>query len=876
MRKLLITIAGTAAMLTSTSCIKEAVGEAMVGTIHFGASTVYENGPATKTDYSGKDQDDNGISSSSRYERIDWLSTDKIRILCDQAVLVSGSGHHADYSVIPAGVDEAARQKHKASVVPADDNGLQWNGDGTYHFYGYYPSTAQNPRATINTKATSLATVTGHIPATQSVTSGTGEEDHVFKPDMDYAYMYAYASASSGGTVSLSFKPLFTAVEFTLLTDPSSPVSGNKLTKVALSSSQSGSSLAGDFSATLNQSASFEDLAITSGSNEITITLPDGGVDLDETEAYTVTFLMLPQDQTELTLTLTFADNTTRALALKDNGNWITIPACKKTYIWKLAAPATVETYTYTLTATSPSSDFPQAGSTQSYTVTSYKTGTTSGTTSAVPWTASFSTDGGNTWTDTKPDWLTAFTTSDAGSTTAQNYDATASKNDSYTGWGGSKTEMATSKATAYDLSCHDIYGNSTGGTERSAPYNTANCYVVSAPGWYCFPCVYGNAITGGVDKGETYNKGKSDATNIMGAFLNHKGAAITDAWINKNSVTINGASVLWQEVSDMIQNVSFESDYIYFYVNPSNIAQGNAVIIAQEGSTTVWSWHIWVMDNPTEKLATKTVYSHATTNVSIVNPQGMMSMNLGTVEGPAAQGRSVMVRFSQPGSSETAAITIKQNGSTTNYTSTHYQWGRKDPFSNVPSCFGTPQNYVQASATVGNAIQEPNVFFQYNSSSTYDWLYTRYDNLWNTNVTTYADSDLGVQKTIYDPCPPGFKVPNRNAFSGFNTSEANLSGTGHISASNNTTFSTYKGYYFYVNPSDHDQGTIFFPASGDRSGSNGSLNLVGSYGHYWAAAACIFGPWWYGGGLSFSSSYVGADYGCYRAFGFAVRPVAE
>ncbi|MBQ2221843.1 MAG: hypothetical protein II421_00335, partial [Bacteroidales bacterium] len=723
------------------------------------------------------------------------------------------------------------------------------------------------------TKETNLATVTGVIPATQTVTQGTGTEDHVFKPDMNNAYMYAYASASSGGDVTLSFKPLVTAVEFTLLTDSTNPITDNKLTKVTLSSTQSGSYLAGNFSATLNQSASFEDLNVTSGSNSIDIVIPGGGVDLSTSTAYTVTFLMLPQEQSKLTLTLTFADNSTKALKLKNDSDWLCILACKKTYIWKLAAPKTVETYTYTISATAPS-DFAQAGSTKTYSVTSYKTGDTSGNRTAVSWTAEFSTDGGTTWSSDKPSWLTEFTTSGIGSATATNYSATAAENNSYTGWAGTTTSLRDSKSNAYDLSCYDIYGNFTGGTERSTPYNTANCYVVSAPGWYCFPCVYGNAITGGSDNGNAYKKGASDATNIMGAFKNHAGNGISDPWIKNNSVTIDGASILWQEVSDMIQNVSFESDYIYFYVNPSNIAQGNAVVTALAGSTVVWSWHIWVMDNPTVKLATKDVYSHASTNKSVVYPNKMMLMNLGTREGTsAAQSRSVKVRFSQTGSTEEAIITIKQNGSTASYTSTHYQWGRKDPFSNSDSYVSKEKS--STSTTPGLAIQNPSTIY-YLSSSPYDWSTTRYDNLWNTNVTTYADSDLEVKKTIYDPCPPGFKVPNRNAFSGFSTTGANTSTSSQFSASNVSSYSTDKGYYFYINPSDHDAGTIFFPASGYRDNSNGSLYSVGSSGYCWSAAPYVSGSNQDGRNLGFSSGYVGpVDYNG-RAHGFAVRPVVD
>ena len=65
---------------------------------------------------------------------------------------------------------------------------------------------------------------------------------------------------------------------------------------------------------------------------------------------------------------------------------------------------------------------------------------------------------------------------------------------------------------------------------------------------------------------------------------------------------------------------------------------------------------------------------------------------------------------------------------------------------------------------------------------------------------------------------------------------------------------------------------SIFFPASGYRNISNGSLNNVGSYGYYWSASA-------YNSNLGhILTFYSGYWYWCsnYRAYGFPVRAVAE
>ena len=65
---------------------------------------------------------------------------------------------------------------------------------------------------------------------------------------------------------------------------------------------------------------------------------------------------------------------------------------------------------------------------------------------------------------------------------------------------------------------------------------------------------------------------------------------------------------------------------------------------------------------------------------------------------------------------------------------------------------------------------------------------------------------------------------------------------------------------------------SIFFPASGYRYSSYGTLNYVGSYGYYWSASA---GNSYYGCNLYFYSSNWDWSYN-YRAGGYPVRAVAE
>lgn len=123
-------------------------------------------------------------------------------------------------------------------------------------------------------------------------------------------------------------------------------------------------------------------------------------------------------------------------------------------------------------------------GGTAAYAVRSYRKAerVKAGQTEELPptplaWSAEFSTDGGKTWTSRCPEWVTGFTDQAEGSVEEVKYEAAV----------GSKpidetidpnTSLRTAEAvTDYDLS-------TAGGT---TPVNTANCYVVNAPGTYRF-----------------------------------------------------------------------------------------------------------------------------------------------------------------------------------------------------------------------------------------------------------------------------------------------------------------------------------------------------------------------------------------------------
>ena len=72
------------------------------------------------------------------------------------------------------------------------------------------------------------------------------------------------------------------------------------------------------------------------------------------------------------------------------------------------------------------------------------------------------------------------------------------------------------------------------------------------------------------------------------------------------------------------------------------------------------------------------------------------------------------------------------------------YQWGRKDPM-----CYLDNNNIVKRSTNTMEAIQNPDVLY-YNAGGNWNWIDN--SNYW------------GKGKTLYDPCPAGYRVPGKEA----------------------------------------------------------------------------------------------------------------
>ena len=255
-----------AATLFVTACSdEELINEGRVpaadgSEIIFGGRAGFENNdPKGRTIYTGEVYTYDGKD----FERIDWITGDKIEIYSPQAS--NGPSAHYNVTGFTTG-DENAGETGKGSdyayLERQGESSLQWNGDGDHTFYAMYPSTSMFVRedGTIPTveqgiklgKSGNNIVVNGTVPTSQSGTITESDGNYTIAPNMKYAYMVAKTTANriENPNVGLSFVPIVTAVEFELKVPENTD---EEVHDVLIAEIQvTGTGIAGDFTADLS------------------------------------------------------------------------------------------------------------------------------------------------------------------------------------------------------------------------------------------------------------------------------------------------------------------------------------------------------------------------------------------------------------------------------------------------------------------------------------------------------------------------------------------------------------------------------------------------------------------------------------------------
>lgn len=417
-----------------------------------------------------------------------------------------------------------------------------------------------------------------------------------------------------------------------------------------------------------------------------------------------------------------------------------------------------------------------------------------------------------------------------------------------------------------------------------AAGTRTANCYVVKttdANKWYRF-------------KATVRGNGAQTAEDIS-----YTGAVIPAG----DKISPVKAGLVWEtrDNNGTVHTLDYvgysRNGYIVFKLGSA--PEGNAVVAAKDGASKIlWSWHIWATaafdgDNiKVQKYETRprngiTGYENITKRAF-----NMMDRNLGAASAMPA--------------SKTEAEVIKTYGLL-------YQFGRKDPFPGpgemkktgdaelIPFYDANGQlvtkgnfsNFLIWSQTLSNkkqdkaaiiaqltyVVENPSMFvmstndkaIEYGGdgkTASYNWLWAAHRNslpwkasnkLWGSGLitesgTSNAFATKPVTKTIYDPCPYGYHMPEQDVWTNFSTTTTGYEATtaaefnvvtadkliiaGNMDGFANPQFPAFGRRFLTTGNSENTDGSnvAFYPAVGTRFNETKIENLgLGIY--YWSAS---------------------------------------
>lgn len=310
-----------------------------------------------------------------------------------------------------------------------------------------------------------------------------------------------------------------------------------------------------------------------------------------------------------------------------------------------------------------------------------------------------------------------------------------------------------------------DIYLTNPNGTVfyDLSETHTANSYIVSAPNSYCFNAtVRGNGYTGiagipGADEG-VYQVGDAVSAEIVWTDLVGESDNL-DQYFTLSPKVVGGR--------------------VFFSVKPDSeslnkLKEGNVVIgVKDAAGNMLWTWHIWITDRPAEQ---------------------------GYKNGFAVQDRDL---------GATAYAPTGDNGTIEGF---YYQWGRPTPLPLGKTVYKPVYdkdsgawksneliNVTTSSETVAviKRVAQPTTYFTMPATAS-DALLTKSLWGWRNETDEYS-------KTVYDPCPPGYRVPSIRLWRDLViNSEASADGavSFNINVSNLKVYYPMNGYYMPFNDS--------------------------------------------------------------------------
>ncbi|MEA4982564.1 MAG: hypothetical protein VB066_07585 [Paludibacter sp.] len=342
--------------------------------------------------------------------------------------------------------------------------------------------------------------------------------------------------------------------------------------------------------------------------------------------------------------------------------------------------------------------------------------------------------------------------------------------------------------------------------------------YAVSTSG----KTIYGNSLSFttadvvALSESNSYLANPNDAVIIPVSRANKSSLG---EQISSNDVLV--AELLWMDNMDVIDTVFVHGTGSTgkVVVLTGNV-DGNAVVTVKVNNNIKWSWHIWVTQG-----------ANSVSTITMPSGAKLMDRNLGATSKTISEIGAVGVQF---------------------------QFGRKDPFT-ASASFGTPSEVLLYdlagnNPSIATVAGPKNLAFAMANPLTYvksqwvDWC--------DQDIRTWWKNEEGT-KTVYDPCPEGWRVPAIEDYAGLADEHFDKTVQG--------------GHNFIYNGQSN-----YFAYTGYRE-VEGAMDATANYGTMWVNSAI---PGATGTGAALSPSFgvggTAAVNGAPRARALSIRCIKE
>lgn len=334
----------------------------------------------------------------------------------------------------------------------------------------------------------------------------------------------------------------------------------------------------------------------------------------------------------------------------------------------------------------------------------------------------------------------------------------------------------------------------------------TANSYIADrGAGSYSFTAtIMGNGVDGIIDEGKFEDASGNILTKAGGANIHPL-----------------SAKLLWQDTDELVEQVALVNGRVQVKMGRS---RGNAVIAVYdktnpnaEDAKVLWSWHLWCTATPKILEFVTSIYTG--------NNYKVMDRNLGATATKAYLG------------------TVQ---------GLHYQWGRKDPFSGSLTYDGirtilydvrsgqVVYKYSDERVTASQAISTPSSLYSPRrglGGESWCTKTTELKYLWGNPDGEQDAFPKETLKSLYDPCPYGYKVAPHDVFKILSKGEIAIFPPAGASLGDMYFIKSYfaNGSTFYYDNAGIDETKLIYLPETYRP--NGDGIKLGKWGVYWCSS---------------------------------------